>query len=323
MRPPVVDAKVPGSERRPTAKPTAVNQPSQEKEMEGRATARTAVITGASSGMGLFAAKALAAQGWRVIALGRNRTRTERAEAEIHAAALPGVVVNMIRADLALMSDVVRAAKEISATTDRVDVLLNNAGGTAAQQTITSECNEATFAGNHLGHFLLTTRLLPLLRAAADKSAPGDTRIINVSSSAHESSPGLQWDDLQMFDNFVPMRAYCNAKLANILFTTALSKRLAGTGIVVHAMHPGAVSTNFWSHADEATQRYAQTKELISTEQGADTLVWLATAAEPGKTSGGYYYQRKQIPASAAAQDGTAAERLWAESEKLVAKSCA
>jgi NAD(P)-dependent dehydrogenase (short-subunit alcohol dehydrogenase family) len=291
--------------------------------MEHRAKARTAVITGASSGMGLFAAKALAAQGWRIIALGRNRTRTESAEAEIRAAAHPGVAVDMIRADLSLMSDVIRAAKEISAKTDHIDVLLNNAGGTAAQQTITSECNEATFAGNHLGHFLLTNRLMPLLKAAAAKSPPGDTRIVNVSSSAHESSQGLNWNDLQMFENFVPMRAYCNAKLANILFTKALAKRLLGSGIVVHAMHPGAVSTNFWSHADEATQRYAQNKELLSTEQGADTLVWLATAPEPGNTSGGYYHERKQIPPSAMAQDDASAERLWVESEKLVAKSCA
>jgi NAD(P)-dependent dehydrogenase (short-subunit alcohol dehydrogenase family) len=291
--------------------------------MEGCATARTAVITGASSGMGLFTAKALASQGWRIIALGRNRTRTESAQAEIRAVAHSGVAVDMIRADLSLMSDVVRAAKEISAKTDRIDVLLNNAGGTAAQQTITSECNEATFAGNHLGHFLLTNRLMPLLKAAAAKSPPGDTRIVNVSSSAHESSQGLNWDDLQMFENFVPMRAYCNAKLANILFTKALAKRVLGSGIVVHAMHPGAVSTNFWSHADEATQRYAQSKELLSTEQGADTLVWLATAPEPGDTSGCYYHERKQIPPSAMAQDDTAAERLWAESEKLIAKSCA
>jgi NAD(P)-dependent dehydrogenase (short-subunit alcohol dehydrogenase family) len=286
--------------------------------MEGTITARTAVITGASSGMGLFAAKALAAQGWRILALGRDPKRCERAEAEIRATAAPGVAVEMIRGDLSLMSEVVRMSNEISARTDRIDVLLNNAGGTSAQQTITSEGNEATFAGNHLGHFLLTNKLVPLLKAAAASSAPGETRVINVSSRAHESSQGLKWDDLQMFDNFVPMRAYCNAKLANILFTKALARRLAGTGIVVHAMHPGAVNTNFWSHADEVTKSYGRTRGLITTEQGADTLVWLATASEPGKSSGGYYHERKQISPSAAAQDEVAAERLWAESEKLV-----
>lgn len=289
--------------------------------MERDIKARTAVITGASSGMGLFAAKALAAEGWRIIALGRDPQRTEVARAEIGAAAAPGVAVDMLRADLSLIADVVRVSNQVMAKTDRIDVLLNNAGGTAAHQVMTSEGNEATFAGNHLGHFHLTNRLLPLLKAAAARSAPGDTRIINMSSAAHLSVAGLDWDDLQMFDNFVPIRAYCNAKLANILFTRALARRLSGTGIVVHAMHPGAVNTNFWSHADEGTKSYGQSISLITTEQGAETLVWLATAAEPGKTSGSYYHERKPIPPSAAAQDDEAAERLWVESEKWVARS--
>lgn len=289
--------------------------------MQNRINTRTAVITGASSGMGLFVAKTLAAQGWRIIALGRNPDRTASAEAEIRASAAPGVEVDVLRADLSLMSEVVCVANEIASRTDRIDVLMNNAGGTSAQRTMTAEGNEATFAGNHLGHFLLTDRLLPLLKNAAAVSAPGDVRIINTSSSAHQSSPGLDWNDLQMVENFVPIKAYCNAKLANILFTRALAKRLEGTGIVVHAMHPGAVNTNFWSHADEGTRSYGKTIELITTEEGADTLVWLATAPEPGRSSGGYFHERKEIQPSAAARDDAAAERLWAESEKLVAAS--
>lgn len=289
--------------------------------MERCVNARSAVITGASSGMGLVAAKALAAQGWRIIALGRDPKRTALAQAEIRAVAAPGVAVDMLRADLSLISDGVRVSNEIMAKTDWIDVLINNAGGTSAQQAITSEGNEATFAGNHLGHFLLTNRLLHLLKAAAARSAPGDTRIINMSSSAHESSQGLNWDDLQMFNNFVPILAYCNAKLANILFTKALAKRLASAGTVVHAMHPGAVNSNFWSHADEGTKSYGRSRTLVTAEQGADTLVWLATASEPGKTSGCYYHEREQVRPSAAACDEEAAERLWIESEKLVAAS--
>jgi NAD(P)-dependent dehydrogenase (short-subunit alcohol dehydrogenase family) len=290
-----------------------------EKRLMSPTTQRTAVITGASSGIGFVTAKHLVSQGWNVIALGRDPERSARAQAELTAAAAGGGRVEMIRGDLAVMSEVVAVAREIAAHTPRIDVLINNAGGTAAAQLITSEGNEATFASNHLGHFLLTHRLMPLLEAAAAKSAPGDTRILNVSSSAHEFTPGLNWNDLQMFENFVPITAYCNAKLANILFTRLLAKRLQGTGIVVHAMHPGAVATNFWARADEGTQRHGQQIELISAEEAADTLIWLATSSDAGRSSGGYFHQRKPIAPSALAQDEQSAERLWKESEKLVA----
>jgi len=279
---------------------------------------RVAVITGASAGMGLVAAKALAAQGWRVIALGRDTQRCAAGEAEIRAAA-PGADVSMIRADLALMSEAVRAAKEIAAQTDRIDVLINNAGGAAKEKAVTAEGNEETFASNHLGHFILTHRLLPLLQAAAANSPAGSTRILNMSSSAHEVSPGLDFDDLQMMANFIPIKAYCNAKLANIYFTRVLAQRLAGSGIVVHAMHPGAVNTNFVDRADAGTQAYLRTITLLSPEEGADTLVWLVTAPEAGENSGRYWCQRKAVSASAVANDLAAAERLWRESEKLAA----
>jgi NAD(P)-dependent dehydrogenase (short-subunit alcohol dehydrogenase family) len=287
--------------------------------MENTATSRVAVITGASSGIGLVAAKALASQGWRIIGQGRDPGRIAAAESAIRAAAAPGVQVEMIRADLSLIAEAARLAGEIATRTKRIDVLLNNAGGAPNAQVITAEGNEATFTGNHLGHFILTNRLLPLLRNAAAQSAPGATRIINVSSSAHEHTPGLDWDDLQMFENFVPIRAYCNAKLANILFTRALARRLEGSGIVVHAMHPGAVDTNFVNRADLGTQQYMRSRPMLTAEQGADTLIWLATAAQPGETNGAYYHERATLPLGAAASDTEAGERLWRESEKLAA----
>src|SRR5947209_2777719 len=126
--------------------------------MEERAAPRVAVVTGASSGIGLATAKALAAQGWRIIAHGRDPGRATAAEAEIRAAAAPGARVEMIRADLSLVREAVRLADEIAARTDRIDVLLNNAGGAPKEQVITPEGNEATFTGNHLGHFVLTNR---------------------------------------------------------------------------------------------------------------------------------------------------------------------
>jgi len=282
---------------------------------------RVAVVTGASSGIGKEAAKALAAAGWRVIALGRDPQRSAAAEAEIRAAAAPGVEVEMILADLSLMADAARAAKEIAARTDRIDALLNNAGGPAAAKVVTPEGNEATFAGNHLGPFLLTNRLLPQLKAAAADQPAGTVRVLNVSSSGHLGSPGLDWADLQLLGNFQTGLAYMNAKLANVLFTRALAKRLAGDGIVVHAMHPGIVNSNFASHGDPAMQSYLKSKEDVAftPEQGADTLIWLATDPEPGQSTGGYFHQRKPDTVSPQGQDDEAAERLWRESEALIA----
>jgi NAD(P)-dependent dehydrogenase (short-subunit alcohol dehydrogenase family) len=278
---------------------------------------RVAAVTGASSGLGLETAKALAAQGWRVIGQGRNPERTASAQKKIRAVAK--APFDIILADLSVLRDAARAADEITALTHRVDVLVNNAGGVTAEKKITSEGNEAAFAANHLGPFLLTKRLLPLLRTAAGDAPPGATRIIVTSSSAHDVAPGLNWDDLQMIGNFRATAAYCNVKLANILFARKLARLLATDGIVAHAMHPGIVDTNFVSHGDSAMQSHFKTATLTTSAEGADTLIWLATAEEPGRSTGGYYFERKVVPSTAAAQDDGLADRLWDESDRLVA----
>jgi NAD(P)-dependent dehydrogenase (short-subunit alcohol dehydrogenase family) len=283
-------------------------------------TQRVAVVTGASSGIGKETAKALAARGWRVIAIGRDPGRCAAAEREIRAASRTGKV-DMIRADLALMADAARVAREIAALTDRVDVLVNNAGGMTSRKVITTEGYEENFAGNHLGPFLLTNRLLPLLRRAVVEAPPGSVRIINTSSDASEMIPGLDWNDLQGLANFSAGAAYCRGKLANVLFARGLARRLAGEGIVALSMHPGTVDSNFSSHADERTQAYMRTLESLSPEQGADTLIWLATAEEPGKSSGGYFYKRKPRVPNPVADDAAYVDRLWEESEKLVARA--
>jgi NAD(P)-dependent dehydrogenase (short-subunit alcohol dehydrogenase family) len=283
-----------------------------------------AVVSGASSGIGKAAAKALAARGWRIIGLGRDAARCVEAEAELRATAAAGSQVEMIRADLSLLADTARLAREVMARTNRIDVLINNAGGVGNEMVMTPEGNEATFASNHLGPFLLTNRLLPLLRAAVAASMPGAVRIIATSSIGHHSCPGIDWNDLQRIRNFTTGGAYTSAKLANVLFTRALARRLADDGIVAHAMEPGVVlASNFVSHADANMQRYMATLTdvAVSPDEAAETLVWLATAPEPGQTSGGYYYRCKPAPISAAAQDDTAAERLWAESAALVARA--
>lgn len=275
---------------------------------------KVAVVTGASSGVGKAAAKMLAAQGWHVIALGRDPQRSADAEAEIRAAGSPDAKVDMVTGDLALLADTARMAQEIARLTDRVDALLNNAGGVRAERHVTAEGNEATFAGNHLGHFLLTGRLMPQLR-----NAPDGARILSTTSDAHGMGPGFDWDDLQLLDKFNPGWAYCNAKLANVLFTRGLAQRLKDQGIVANAVHPGVVASNFTAHADEGMRARMANLDAFTPEQAAETLVWLATSDEGGKVTGALFHQHKPFPIHPLGQDDASVDRLWAESERLVA----
>lgn len=281
---------------------------------------RVAVVTGASAGLGKEAAKALAAQGFRVIALGRDPGRSAAALDEIRAASSSGKA-DMIVANLSLLADAARAAREVAALTDRVDVLVNNAGGMAKEKVITSEGFEENFTGNHVGPFLLTSRLIPLLKRAAQDAPKGSVRIVNTSSDASEMIPGLNFDDLMNFENFSVGAAYCGSKLANVLHARGLAKRLAGDGIIANSFHPGTVDSNFITHAGESTQAYMRTLEFISSEQGADTAIWLATSEDAGKTSGGYFYKRAPRTPNPMIEDDAAVERLFVETEKLILKA--
>lgn len=278
---------------------------------------RVAVVTGASSGIGREVAKALAAQGWRVIGTGRDPTRIAAAQAEISACS-PTDQVDMIRADLSLLASARETARQIGTLTDRIDLLVNNAGGMASELVMTSEGLEANFAGNHLGPFVLTNALLPLLRATARGRAPGSVRILSTASDASEMIPGINLDDLQNIERFSPGLAYCTGKLANVLFTRALARRLAGDGIVAHSVHPGAVESNFFSYAPKDTQERARDLDKASEAQGADTLIWLATAEEGALSSGGYWFRRALRAPNPVVEDETVVERFWDESVKLV-----
>jgi len=281
-------------------------------------TPRVVVITGASSGVGLETAKALAAQGWRVIATGRNPERSAKAEQTIRDVSTNGQV-DMLLVDLALMAEVERVASDIAALTDRVHVLVNNAGGIATEKVITREGLEENFAGNHLGPFLFTKRLLPLLKRAAADAPKASVRIINTSSEAGEMVPTLNLDDLQNLNNFSAGLAYCSGKLANALFARALAKLLKDDGIVAHSMHPGTVDSNFFTNLDEESMSHVRTYKMLTPEQGADTLIWLVTAEEPGQSSGGYFYHRAPRKPNPLIDDDTFIDRFWKESEKLVA----
>lgn len=285
----------------------------------GEQAVRVAVITGASAGVGKAAAMALAAQGWSVIAVGRNPARSAAAEAEIRAVSAGGAV-SMLIADLAVMAEVERLAAEIAALTPRIDLLANNAGGMPARLEMTVEGLEASFAGNHLGPFLLTRRLLPLLHAAAKDSPAGAVRIVNTSSDGSEMTGACDVDALLDPDRFDTGRAYCGAKLANVLHARGLARRLAAEGIVAHAFHPGTIDSCFFDDIPDATRAYTDTLTKLPVEAGADTLVWLATSAEGGQSSGGYWYQRAPRVPNPLVDDAAAVERCWQDSERWLAK---
>jgi NAD(P)-dependent dehydrogenase (short-subunit alcohol dehydrogenase family) len=279
---------------------------------------QVAVVTGASAGIGKSTARMLAQAGWHVIGVGRDAGRCAAAEEEIRASAAAGAKVEFLRGDFTEMKDVARVAAEIAQRTTRLDVLINNAGGVRDKLYTTSENLEATFAANHLAPFLLTRELLPLLKATA--AAVGSARVIAVSSSGHEMSSGMNWDDLNMFDNFTTGGAYCQAKLANILFTRELARRGAADGIIAQVMHPGRIKSNFASHGDQAMQDYMGAMAMTSPDEPARTLVWLATAAETGRDPGRYFHDMQEVAAAPQALDDAAARRLWDASEEILAK---
>lgn len=279
--------------------------------------AHCAVVTGASSGIGRAAAALLLADGWRVIATGRDPARCAEAEAELRAVT-PEARVDFLRGDFNEMADVRRIAGEIAALTDRVHLLVNNAGGVRDGFYRTGEGLEATFAANHLAPFVLTRGLLPLLERAAAETPPGTVRVIAVSSSAHRHSPGMRWDDLMMEKDFTAGAAYCQAKLANVLFTRELDRRLAGSGIVAQAMHPGIVGSNFASHGDQAMQAHMASAALDAPDVPARTIAWMATAPEAGLPGGRYFFAQSEEEPAPQGRDDHAATRLWDESERIL-----
>ena len=282
---------------------------------------RVAVITGASSGIGLATAKSFAGMDWHIIATGRDPARSAAAEAEIRAALAQGGKLDFLRGDMALMAETMRIAGEIKALTSRIDVLINNAGGVRDKRYVTSESMEETFTANHLAPFLLTRELLPLLKAAAAAAGnPGDVRVLATSSLAYQSAKCMNWDDIQhLSGEFAASGVYCEAKLANVLFSHELARRLRGDGIAAHSLIPGVVLTNFASHGDANMQAYLKNAPGKTPAEVAETLVWMATAAETGLPGGRHFYDMREMEIQPHAADDVAAARLWTESERMLA----
>jgi NAD(P)-dependent dehydrogenase (short-subunit alcohol dehydrogenase family) len=277
------------------------------------ATQRIAVITGASSGIGFETAKALAREGWRVIALGRDDHRIAQSKAGLAEA---GHSAEWLQADFAALSDVRRVAADIAAITDRVDLLVNNAGLLLDGRQETTDGMEKTFQVNHIAAFHLTNLLI---KALAASKAP---HVITVSSIGHSMIEDIRWDDIMLEREFRAVDAYAQSKLANVLFTRELASRAANRNIVASAVHPGMVASRFPDGADEHTRQYYAEAErrgtALTSEQGADTIVWLAADRERALPSGGYFFERKRVDPSLAAQDDKSARRLWEISARLV-----
>jgi NAD(P)-dependent dehydrogenase (short-subunit alcohol dehydrogenase family) len=275
---------------------------------------KTFVITGATSGIGLETALRLAERGARLALVGRDRRRGEAALAAVRQRA-SGCDIQIHYADLMRLGEVRRLAFDLLSALPRIDVLLNNAGAIFRERQETADGLERTFALNHMAYFLLTD----LLRDRLVESAPA--RVVNVASEAHRGAR-LDFADLQNARNYTGWSAYRRSKLANILFTRQLARRLEGTGVTANCLHPGFVASRFGDETGGLFRlglSWAKSLFAISPEQGARTSVHVATAPEPGITSGRYYVKSKPATPSPAALDDVAAVRLWDESARICA----
>lgn len=263
---------------------------------------KTALITGATDGVGRVVAKQLAAAGARVLAHGRNRERGAALVAEI---ATAGGVAEFLPADLASLAEVHRLAQAVRAKTDRLDILINNAGigggGSGAERQESADGHELRFAVNYLSGFLLTHELLPLLKAGAP------ARIVNVSSAGQEA---LDFADLMLTRGYNGGRAYRQSKLAQILFTFDLAEDLVGTGVTVNALHPA-------TYMNTTMVRQAGVSPMSSVEEGAEAIMQLAAAPALEGKSGLYFNGRREAGAEAQAYSAEARKRLRDISRRL------
>lgn len=276
--------------------------------MEGK----ICLITGGTNGIGKSTAQVLAKMGATVVIVGRNAPKTAQVVEEIRAAS-GNENVDSLLADLSSQQEVRRLADEFKSKYPHLHVLLNNAGAVFLQRQLSVDSIEMTFALNHLAYFLLTNLLLDTIKA----SAPA--RIINVSSGAHTSGK-IEFDNLQG-ERAYGFRAYGNSKLANILFTMELARRLEGTGVTVNALHPGFVATGFGKNNGKIIAAlFGIFAPLVarSPAKGAETSIYLASSPSVEGITGKYFYDSHVTPTAPQATDMVVASKLWDVSVEMV-----
>ena len=266
---------------------------------------KTVLVTGATQGIGRVTARELARQGATTVLVARDRARGEAVVAEIQQQT-GNQAVSLLIADLSSQASIRALAEAFTAKHDALHVLVNNAGSIFIPRQTTVDGLEMTFATNHLGYFLLTHLLLDVLRA----SAPA--RIVNVASAAHRRAT-LDFDDLQSERGYSGMGAYSRSKLANILYTYELARRLEGSGVTANCLHPGVVRTGFGRNTQGIFKLGVKliAPFMLSDEQGADTSIYLASAPEVEGVTGKYFAKREAIRSNPQSHDRAAAERLW------------
>jgi NAD(P)-dependent dehydrogenase (short-subunit alcohol dehydrogenase family) len=265
------------------------------------------LVTGANAGIGRATALGLAQMGATVIMVCRSRERGETVQREIRAES-GNSQVDLLLADLSAQADIRRLAADINANYSALHVLINNAAIIPQQRRETADHLEMQFAVNHLAYFLLTNLLLDKLKA----SAPA--RIVNVASQVHASGV-IDFDDLQARRHYHASQVYSNTKLANVLFTYELARRLQGSGVTVNCLHPGVVATNLLN--DYMGVPHGGRDRGIDTSKGAQTSLSLATSPEVAGVSGRYYVNQEARRSTAVAYDETLARRLWQVSAEL------
>ncbi len=278
-----------------------------DKPMNGK----ICMVTGATSGIGEVTAQVLAQQGATIVIVGRSKEKSIATVDRIKEQT-GNSSVEFLLADLSVQKEVRQLAEQFKSRYQRLNVLVNNAGAFVFKRQETIDGLEMSFALNHLNYFLLTNLLLDKIRA----SAPA--RIINVSSSAHEGAK-INFNDLQGRQKYGGMRAYGQSKLANVLFTYELARRLEGSGVTVNALHPGLVATNFGKNNKGIVRQVMRLVHLfaISPEKGAQTIIYLATSPEVEHVTGHYFVKQKDVKSLEESYDKTVAEKLWQVSVEL------
>jgi len=274
---------------------------------EPTASDRVALITGANVGIGRVTAIELARAGYQVVIAGRSLARTQPVLDEIRALA-PGKPAAFLSLNLASLASVRECAQQFMAMNLPLHLLVNNAG-IAGIRGLTSDGFEMMFGVNHMGHFLLTQLLLPQLQAS------GYSRVVTVSSRAHKRTPGIDWEALrQPTRSITGVREYAVSKLANLLFSAELARRLQGTQVSCYSLHPGVVDTEIWRALPNWARPLLRLRGLLTPEEGARTTLHCALHA-PHSESGLYYADCKPFRPSALGQDLDLAKALWARSE--------